>query len=405
MNESRRSAPETKWRPLLETMVDELAASGALRSAAIRRSFVEIPRHLFVDRSTLEEIYSDAPIVTKTDPGGRPVSSSSMPSLIANMLEDLDLRPGLRVMEVGAGTGYNAALLGHIVGASGRVVSIDIDSDIVATARTHVSRTGLTNVRVVAADGAHGFPPEAPYDRITVTVGVREPFPAWVAQLSDGGILQTPIWIRGQQLVATFRKLDDRLTSISLTYGGFMRLRGSSRTGEGYVECAGWTLCHEQPETVDRRRLAAALTEATRNTKPAHLRKRDIGVPFRLYLAMHDPRFALAERCDESGRVTSQAVGYVDWDSCSLALLASQRGSDKVELLSHGSSMLVEQLLSHIGRWETMGSVTLSDCRITIEAGSSGVASRDRRSRPGTVVANAYDMVVRFAGMNGAGLH
>lgn len=244
MNESRRSAPETKWRPLLETMVDELAASGALRSAAIRRSFVEIPRHLFVDRSWLEEIYSDAPIVTKTDPEGRPVSSSSMPSLIANMLEDLDLRPGLRVMEVGAGTGYNAALLGHVVGASGRVVSIDIDSDIVATARTHVSRTGLTNVRVVAADGAHGFPPEAPYDRITVTVGVREPFPAWVAQL-----------------------------------------------------------------------------------------------------------------------------------------------------------------LSHIGRWETMGSVTLSDCRITIEAGSSGVASRDRRSRPGTVVGNAYDMVVRFAGMNGAGLH
>ena len=104
------------------------------------------------------------------------------------------------------------------------------------------------------------------------------------------------------------------------------------------------------------------------------------------------------------GRVKSQAVGYVDWDSCSLALLVTERGSDEVKLLNHGSSTLMEELLSHVGKWETMGRVTLSDCRITIEADSSGAANPDHRSRPGTVAGNAYDMVIRFPGMNGTGL-
>ena len=401
MNETRGSAPEAKWRPLLENMVDDLSALGALRSPATRRSFLEIPRHLFVDESSLEEIYSDAPIVTKTDPEGRPVSSSSMPSLVANMLEDLDLRPGLRVMEVGAGTGYNAALLGHVVGDSGRVVSIDIDSDIAAAARNHVSRTGLANVHVVAGDGADGFPPEAPYDRIAVTVGVREPFTTWVSQLADGGLLQTPLWIRGQQLVATFLKSHDQLRSTALTYGGFMRLRGGGKTGEGYVECAGWTLCHEQPDTVDQLRLANALVEAERCAEPVRVSRRDVGVPFRLFLAMHDPRFALAERCDESGRVSSHAVGCVDWDSCSLALLTTEQGSDDVQLLNHGSSALVRDLLSYLRTWKSMGRVTLSDCRIAIENVSSVAARRRNSSRPGTVAGNAFDMIIRFPETNG----
>ena len=404
MNESRDSAPQAKWKPLLQSMVDELAASGVLRSPAIRRSLLEIPRHLFVDEPALEDVYTDAPIVTKTDMKGRPVSSCSMPSLVASMLEDLDLSPGLRVMEVGAGTGYNAALLGHVVGASGRVVSIDIDSEVATAARHHVRRTGLANVRVVAADGAHGFPSEAPYDRITVTVGVREPFPAWVAQLSEGGLLQTPIWIRGQQLVATFLKAGDQLRSVSLTYGGFMRLRGSNRTGEGYVQCAGWTLCHEQPDTVDQLRLAPALVEAARNARQVRRSKRDLGVPFRLYLAMRDTRFAVAEHCDESGRVDSQAVGYVDWDSCSLVLLATKRGSDDVELLTHGSTSLVEELLSHLDEWDAMGRVALSDCRITMEDVSSGAARQGHGLRPGTVDGNAYDILIRFPRTNGIGL-
>lgn len=184
----------------------------------------------------------------------------------------------------------------------------------------------------------------------------------------------------------------------------FMRLRGSSRTGEGYVQCAGWTLCHEQPDTVDQLRLAPALIEAARNARQVRRSKRNLGVPFRLYLAMRDTRFAVAEHCDESGRVDSQAVGYVDWDSCSLALLATKRGSDDVELLTHGSTSLVEQLLSHLGEWDAMGRVALSDCRITMKEVSSGAARQGHGSQPGTAAGNAYDIEIRFRRINGTAL-
>src|SRR5207237_757611 len=82
--------------------------------------------------------------------------------------------PGQRVLEIGAGTGYNAALMQHIVGAPGAVISVDIDADLAARAREHLASAGYPDVTVVAADGADGYPPGAPYDRVIATVGVSD---------------------------------------------------------------------------------------------------------------------------------------------------------------------------------------------------------------------------------------
>ncbi|MBB1246222.1 methyltransferase domain-containing protein [Streptomyces durbertensis] len=141
---------------------------------------------------------SDCPIVTQWDDGahegGEPgrsfSSSSSMPSLVLAMLADLDARPGQRVLEIGTGTGWNAALLAHRLGAD-NVASVEVDDVVASEAREALKRCGFP-VTVVSGDGALGHAELAPYDRVVVTCGVRRiPF-AWVEQTKPGGVVLSP---------------------------------------------------------------------------------------------------------------------------------------------------------------------------------------------------------------------
>src|SRR5207245_2580927 len=123
---------------------------------------------------------------------GVPISSSSQPSLMAQMLEDLRLTPGLRVLEVGAGTGYNAALLAHAVSPA-QVVSVDVDREVLSEAWDHLRRFPDRKVILQHADGRAGFAEAAPYDRIMVTAATPDLEPAWLEQLADGGLLLAPL--------------------------------------------------------------------------------------------------------------------------------------------------------------------------------------------------------------------
>ena len=116
-----------------------------------------MPREAFLPGSGLVAAYADEPIVIKRDSDDVPISSSSQPSMMAIMLEQLEPAPGHRVLEIGTGTGYNAALLAELVGDRGLVVSVDIDQDLVEGARENLVRAGYSGVRVVCADGA-GIP-------------------------------------------------------------------------------------------------------------------------------------------------------------------------------------------------------------------------------------------------------
>ncbi|WP_079194647.1 methyltransferase domain-containing protein [Streptomyces sp. CB02923] len=141
---------------------------------------------------------SDCPVVTQwddgdhagTEPGAVPTSSASMPSVVFRMLRDLDVRPGVRVLEVGTATGWNAALLAHRAGG-GRVVTVEVDKEVADRARTALEAFG-SSARVIHGDGFRGYPEGAPYDRIIATCGLRR-FPrAWVEQCRAGGILVAP---------------------------------------------------------------------------------------------------------------------------------------------------------------------------------------------------------------------
>ncbi|WP_438296931.1 methyltransferase domain-containing protein [Streptomyces sp. HUAS TT7] len=141
---------------------------------------------------------SDVPVVTQwddgkhtgNDPGSVSTSSASMPSVVFRMLADLDVKPGNRVLEIGTGTGWNAALLAHRLGAE-NVVSVELDSSVAAEARTALNLFGLP-VCVVTRDGLQGYREGAPYDRIIATCGLRSIPHAWVEQSRAGGIIVAP---------------------------------------------------------------------------------------------------------------------------------------------------------------------------------------------------------------------
>ncbi|PWI41254.1 protein-L-isoaspartate(D-aspartate) O-methyltransferase [Streptomyces sp. ICBB 8177] len=142
--------------------------------------------------------YRDAPIVTQWDDGrhagstaGRlATSSASMPSVVLSMLRDLDVVDGVRVLEIGTGTGWNAGLLCARRGEA-NVVTVEVDAQVAATARTALGRAGLRPA-VVCGDGAAGYGVRAPYDRVIATVGVRSVPYAWIEQTRPGGIVLTP---------------------------------------------------------------------------------------------------------------------------------------------------------------------------------------------------------------------
>src|SRR5262245_60575666 len=147
--------------------------------------------------------------------------------MMAIMLEQLALEPGLSVLEIGAGPGYNPGLMAHIVGEAGAVVTLDLDGDLVHGARAHLAAAELGRVRVVLGDGGLGDPDGAPYDRIILTVGAWDIAPAWVQQLSPDGRLVLPLTVGGTQKSVAFVRTPDYLVSASVKDCAFMRLRGA----------------------------------------------------------------------------------------------------------------------------------------------------------------------------------
>ncbi|MFF9910330.1 methyltransferase domain-containing protein [Streptomyces sp. NPDC013457] len=194
-------------------LVREIDAYGALADPAWRAAFSEVPRHLFVPYyyvsglggyerlwsgdpdparrvRWLRGAYRDAPLATRVR-DGELVTSSSQPSLMAEMLEALDVRDGHDVLEIGAGTGYNAALLSHRLGAE-HVTTVDIDEEITESARAHLAAAGHRPA-VITGDGARGCGGRAPFDRIIATCTLPSIPYTWLAQCRPDAVVVAPL--------------------------------------------------------------------------------------------------------------------------------------------------------------------------------------------------------------------
>jgi protein-L-isoaspartate(D-aspartate) O-methyltransferase len=274
-------------------MVDALRDTGRVRSPAVEEAFRSVPRHLFLPGLALEEAYADEAVAVQFACGVA-TSSASQPSMMAIMLEQLDLRPGHQVLEIGAGTGYNAALMARIVGPAGGVTAVDIDEDLVDRAAVHLAAVGARGVELVAADGALGHPPGAPYDRIVLTVGSDDVRPEWVAQLAPGGRLLLPLAVRGSQLsIALDLGADGVLRSDSVRSCAFIRLRGAGASTDASTRLDGVGLALQVPEDgpgADPAGVTAALAEpGALLPAPVPLGAADVWDGFGLWLALTEP--------------------------------------------------------------------------------------------------------------------
>jgi protein-L-isoaspartate(D-aspartate) O-methyltransferase len=208
-------------------------------SAVTRAAFLTVPRRIFVPCyyqgqalvDAGDEVYEDTALVTYRDANGIIASSSTQPSIMAAMLEALDVHPGQRVLEIGTGTGYNAALLAQIVGERGTVVTIEIEPTVWEAAGRHLRKAGFDRVQMHCGDGLAGDPGMAPYDRIISTASSTLVPPSWIHQLAPGGILVMNLVDRGS-FVSVLLRLesgeDGRLSGKTLPISArFMPLRPS----------------------------------------------------------------------------------------------------------------------------------------------------------------------------------
>jgi len=155
-----------------------------ISDAAVLRAMDEVPRELFVEENYAEVAYADQAL---------PISCGqtiSQPFVVAYMTEQLGVRPEHRVLEIGTGSGYQAAVLAHL---AGQVVTVERYRTLADLARERVEKLGLSNVTVMVGDGLAGVPEHSPYDRILVTAAAEHIPQALVDQLADGGIMVLPL--------------------------------------------------------------------------------------------------------------------------------------------------------------------------------------------------------------------
>ena len=179
------------WDTLRHRMVDEQLRARDIRDPAVLDAMRAVPRHLFVPEALRADAYGDFPLPIGLD------QTISQPYIVAFMTEALALEPGHRVLEIGTGSGYQAAVLSLL---AKEVYTIEILAPLAERARATLGGLGYRNVEVRTGNGYLGWPEHAPYDRIMVTAAPDETPPALVQQLKVGGLMAIPVGTSSQEL-------------------------------------------------------------------------------------------------------------------------------------------------------------------------------------------------------------
>ncbi len=398
-------------------MVQALERSGMVHDRAVLDAMGRIPREWFVPRfwtfpaharpavrewrvenpgdepTALQLIYDiDRALAIRVkptadaDPGrGRPEAETqvtatvSAPTIVGSMLELLELQPGMRVLEIGAGSGYNAALLRELVGPTGAVTSVDIDAELVEMTTRTLHDHGWDDVRVIAADGYVGAPDRAPFDRVVATVGCVDVAPAWLEQLAPAGWCLLPLEHDGWHPLTRVTPCVEAPTCEAI---------GEVVGRSGFVAIQG----HQSHRSPWPGR-APPIGRLERSPLPARL-ARDLasdpegeGRGLRLW----DLAYLVAL---EDRRATSMA-GLASADS----LAAIDPGRQDVVWSGPRGSDLRDRLLDIAGRWEELGCPTLADYRSTfspvarahageggLDVGSGGISESGSAGSRGWVV-------------------
>ncbi|MFE9610234.1 ATP-grasp peptide maturase system methyltransferase [Streptomyces sp. NPDC006012] len=362
----------TDQAQLHKQLLETLTANGSLRAEPWKRAAEAVPRHEFLrggffhrvegagptawtpvlegDADWLEACYQDESLITQiagtivpADIRGRimrsPTSSSTLPSLVLRMLEDLRVEPESQVLEIGTGTGYSTALLCAGLGED-NVTSIEYDADVAARARTALARQGMFPT-VVTGDGLLGHPDGEPYDRIVATCGVRTVPVPWIEQTKPGGLVLVTVggWLGSSEL-ARLTVHDDGTASGPLLGGqtNFMLARPHAAPPLGLLPDLNGG---EEREAV-------------------------IGID-----ALHDwtARFVVQLAAPTAQRLTMDRDGHtedvlIDVDSGSWAAVYEDGGRWLVR--QEGPMALWDAIEEHLGHWRAAGTPALAEFKVTV---------------------------------------
>lgn len=306
---------------------------------------------------------SDVPIVTQWDdgqhvgrePGAAFTSSSSMPSVVFSMLADLDVHSGQRVLEIGTGTGWNAALLAYRVGG-GNVVSVEVDPAVSDAARRSLRNAGYDSVNAVAGDGLSGYPPGAPFDRVIATCGLRSGVFAWVRQTVPGGVIVVPWGTYYSYAEATARLVvapDGMSASGHFTRPvNFMRMRSQRLVRpehSGYVPAHG---------TGGADRTTTAVTEAEFLTGSLDVEAFAVGL-----------LVANCTRTPDRKQDGRRPVWFYSLTDMSWAVVIFREGRDTATVYQSGPRRLWDEVEAAFRWWQQQGRPGFDRFGLTVTAG------------------------------------
>lgn len=354
-------------------------------SDATVQAYLATPRHLFVRRyreraspdwcevneenlhQHLAILYEDRPLTLFGDDDDNVPSTISQPSFVLRMLDLLQLQPGQTVFELGAGSGWNAALIGQLIGPSGRVCSLEIIPDIAQRAANTIAELGITNVRVVAADGGHGYAAGGPYDRITFTAGTYDLPRQFYEQIKAGGLLLVVIKNEGGgDNLFLLQKVDDHFESTYSMPCAFVQMSG--RFKSDYLDPTILEALPEWTELQHREIARRPFWWGGRGRES--FMWQTLGI--RSFLGITEPLFRAFKIAKANTEAMEQHYfGLWDREYASLVLAKDD------ELISYGDAAATEHLLRNVHRWVDLGMPTAASFRLHVYQSDRHLVTRD----------------------------
>ncbi len=343
-------------------------------SEATQQAFLKTPRHAFIKRyrhwgtkdwqaiseENLEEhlatLYHDDALALFGDDDNNVPSTISQPSFVMRMLDMLQLQPNQRVFELGAGSGWNAALMGRLVGSAGQVYSLEIIPEVAQMAMDTITQWEIKNVHILQGDGGEGYSAGAPYDRAIFTAGSYDLPGCFHEQIKEGGLLLIVIKNEGGgDTLFLLRKTADYFESLEAMLCGFVQLTGR------------YKLDNLEPMVVEKLPEWAELQSQLISQTPFWWGGKGRGgfvwrtIGFRSFLGITEPLFRTF-KVEKSETRPHEEHYFGLWDQAQRSLvLAKEEG-----LIAYGSPLAKERLLEKIKLWVDLGMPSASSFALRV---------------------------------------